>query len=334
MPPLVNKMLVPMLLSGSWAVSGAAALPLTYSVAVIGDQPYGGFFEPATTLLLEAIDRDEQVSFVLHTGDIKGGGEPCSNELLIKRINQIQASQKALVYAVGDNEWTDCHRVSNGSHSPQERLDFLRKTAYANPARTLGKNGFAISHQGDKGFPEHQMFHVANTLFVVLNVPGSNNNLSTPSSRKETETEVIRLFEKRHEAIDQWLNRAEEFIKSSQMTEAVMVIQGNPIDGSGQRGSISRLWQSKDGYERFMKRLIQFMKKTKVPTLLVHGDTHSHKWDKPDLSRFSEEFDAVKEHFYRLENYGHPNLNTYVRLTISTGADKPFSIESVRVNYE
>lgn len=314
-----------------WSALSAAALPLTYSVAVIGDQPYGDFFEPATTQLIQAIDQDEQVQFVLHTGDIKGGGEACSDELLKRRIKQLNASTKALVYSVGDNEWTDCHRSSNGSYEPQERLAFLRLNAFANPEHPLGQNKFAISHQGEKGYPEHQMFRMANTLFVVLNIPGSNNNLSTPFSRKESAEDVIRLFNDRHDAIDQWLTRAEQFIEANQMTEVVVLIQGNPIDGSGQSWSISRLWQSDDGYERFMKRLISFMNTIKIPTLLIHGDTHSHKWDQPDLSRFSESFDAAKHNFYRLEGYGHPNVNVYLRLTIATGAEKPFLIESVRM---
>lgn len=327
----LTQSIVVSVLFGTWVTAMGAALPARYSVAVIGDQPYGGFFVPATTRLIQAIDEDEQVSFVLHTGDIKGGGEQCSDELLLERIEQINASQKGVVYAVGDNEWTDCHRSSNGSHAPQERLGFVREHAFKDPSQTLGRERFAISHQADAGFPEHQMFTMANTLFIVLNVPGSNNNLATPSSRRESEKEVIRLFEMRHKAIDQWLKRAEDFMQANQMTEAVILIQGNPIDGSGQSWSISRLWKSDDGYERLMKRIIQFMNRTKVPTLLIHGDTHSHKWDRPDLSRFSKDFEAVKDRFYRLEGYGHPNVNVYVRLTIDTGAQEPFSIESVRV---
>ncbi|MDX1669741.1 MAG: metallophosphoesterase, partial [Limnobacter sp.] len=232
-----SKVLVPAYLIASFLWASLAALPwpataqttsqeqaAPYSVAVIGDQPYGSFFESTTTRLLQTIDDDPAVMMVLHTGDIKGGGESCDDELLKSRIDQMNQSPKPLIYAIGDNEWTDCHRTSNGSYDPQERLQFLRDYAFENPSTSLGQDPISVSHQGEEGYPEHQMFRVASTLFVVLNVPGSNNNLSAPSSRKDSPENIKAQFETRHQAINRWLVRAIDYIKEHSMTEWVVLI--------------------------------------------------------------------------------------------------------------
>ena len=57
----------------------------------------------------------------MHAGDIKAGSEPCSDSLILSRFGSYQAFQRAFVYTPGDNEWTDCHRVNNGSHNPPLR---------------------------------------------------------------------------------------------------------------------------------------------------------------------------------------------------------------------
>ncbi|MDX1668748.1 MAG: hypothetical protein R3194_04980, partial [Limnobacter sp.] len=106
----------------------------------------------------------------------------------------------------------------------------------------------------------------------------------------------------------------------------------NPIDGSGTRFSLSRLWYTNNGYERFLTSLTYAMKETQIPTLLVHGDTHFHKWDQPDLSPLVKEFESSSSRFYRLEGWGHPNVTNYIRLQISPGHEKPFSIEDVSIN--
>lgn len=307
-----------------------ADTPRTRSVvsfALIGDQPYSPALEMATDQLLKHIDQDPSAQWILHVGDIKGGGESCSDNLLHKRLQQIRNTQKALVFIPGDNEWTDCHRDSNGNYNSQERLAHLRKVAFNKP-ETFGKQAFGVEQQRDQGFPEHLMWREGSTLFITLNVPGSNNDLSNPSSRKTSDENVQKLFLERQHAINAWLEKAEQGFQQWGITETVIGIQGNPLDGSGRAWSLDRLWRTGNGYEYFLKRLVQYTEHTRRPVLLAHGDTHRFKWDQPDFSAWGAS-PAVAALIHRVEGWGHPFINSWVKITIEQGAAKPFKAESI-----
>lgn len=309
------------------AVAWLALLPVTqakatpFSFALMGDQPYNNLLETATDSLIQHMNQDTNVHWILHVGDIKGGGEPCTDELLARRIEQLQRSERPLLFVPGDNEWTDCHRDSNGSFDSQERLAHLRKLAFAQ-STSLGKQNFPVRQQTSAPFPEHLMWRQGSTLFISLNIPGSNNDLDHPSSRKTSKAEVQRLFKEREKAINAWLSEAEKAFGTGQgsPTETVIAIQGNPIDGSG--GMFN------NGYKNFMNRLVNYINQTKRPVLLIHGDTHRFKWDRPSLKKFggSSETDAL---FYRLEGWGHPFVNSWVKVTVTPGTDKPFQVNSI-----
>lgn len=299
--------------------------PASFSFALIGDQPYNDFFEPATTKLIQIIGQDTGVQWILHIGDIKGGNEPCSNNLLKRRISQMQQSEKPLVYVPGDNEWTDCHRPSNGNFDTQERLKFLRQKVFSQP-HSLGRTNFSVRRQTSHPYPEHLMWTQGSTLFLSLNIPGSNNDLLNPKSRKTSAKRVKQLFEARAQAIDAWLGEAEALFEreSTRPTETVIAIQGNPIDGSG--GSSTN--PVKNGYAGFMTRLVKYINSTGRPVLLVHGDTHRFKWDKPSLEQFggTSKTNAL---FYRLEGWGHPFVNAWVQVKVIPGHTLPFEAHSI-----
>ena len=69
----------------------------------------------------------EKLAFVIHVGDIKSGDSDCSDNALKDILDAFQTSAHPLIYVPGDNDWTDCHRKSNVSHDPLERLDRLRE---------------------------------------------------------------------------------------------------------------------------------------------------------------------------------------------------------------
>lgn len=298
------------------------------SFALMGDQPYNDFFEPATDSLIQHINNDPEISWILHVGDIKGGAEPCTDELLIKRISQLQKSEKALVYVPGDNEWTDCHRDSNGNYNSQERLQFLRQQAFSEP-QSLGKKHFPVRQQTNHPYPEHLMWLQGSTLFISLNVPGSNNDLHNPASRKTSDREAMQRLREREIAIGDWLAQAAQLFQSNKLplTETVVTIQGNPIDGSGGESTDDR----RNGYVGFMKYLVSYINNTNRPVLLAHGDTHRFKWDKPSLAKFGAT-SRTDELFYRVEGWGHPFMNAWVKIRITAGAEAPFKVESLTIN--
>jgi len=80
--------------------------------------------------LIALINSDPAVHFVIHLGDIKAGSNSqCTDayNLTIKAL--FDTFEDPLVYTIGDNEWTDCHKFSknNGLYTPtRQRLQAVR----------------------------------------------------------------------------------------------------------------------------------------------------------------------------------------------------------------
>lgn len=61
----------------------------------------------------------ENLAFVVHVGDIKGGRGSCRDEVFQVRKRQFEHLRHAFVLLPGDNDWTDCHRAKE---DPTEAL--------------------------------------------------------------------------------------------------------------------------------------------------------------------------------------------------------------------
>ncbi len=104
----------------------------TWSFALIGDVPYSNRERRELPRMLDAI-ADSNVAFVAHVGDIKHGQERCDDALFEERQRLFDASRVPFIFVPGDNEWTDCIRVSNGGYDPLERLAALRTLFWQRP---------------------------------------------------------------------------------------------------------------------------------------------------------------------------------------------------------
>jgi hypothetical protein len=51
-----------------------------FTFAVLGDGPYGEQYEPEYDNMIHDVNADNEVEFAIHAGDIKGGGEVCTDE--------------------------------------------------------------------------------------------------------------------------------------------------------------------------------------------------------------------------------------------------------------
>ena len=79
------------------------------------------------------------------------------------------------IYAIGDNEWTDCHRANNGGYNPLDRLAKVRSLLFASPGHTLGGRNMSVDAQ--PGYPENQRWVESRVTFGVFHILGSNNGL-------------------------------------------------------------------------------------------------------------------------------------------------------------
>src|SRR5687768_11702000 len=98
--------LLAVICSGCSLPRGASAA--SFDFALIGDVPYNEF--DTTNSFPNMIDEINRapVTFVVHNGDIKAGGTPCSDELFQRCYDQFQTFEHPLIFLFGDNEWSDC----------------------------------------------------------------------------------------------------------------------------------------------------------------------------------------------------------------------------------
>jgi hypothetical protein len=149
-----------------------------YTFAVIGDIPYGAAQIANFPNVIAQINADPAVEWVTHVGDIKNGSSVCSDDYFQLIKSDFDRFADPLVYTVGDNEWTDCHRANNGSYNPLERLAKIRQVFFPTPGRTLGQDSAPVLSQADQGIPENVRWERAGISFAAADVVGSNNSLA------------------------------------------------------------------------------------------------------------------------------------------------------------
>ena len=109
-----------------------------FKFMVLGDMPYNIPDDYARYEQLIAQINQQKPSFTIFVGDTKSGSTPCSDEYNQKVKSYFDRYDSPLIYSIGDNEWTDCHRPLAGSYDPLERLSDLRLTFF-NSKKSLGK---------------------------------------------------------------------------------------------------------------------------------------------------------------------------------------------------
>ena len=268
-----------------------------FSFAVIGDTPYFPVEEQGFATLLGELDA-EPLAFVVHVGDIKRAGAPCTDALFTARRMLFDASRHPFVFIPGDNEWTDCH--ASGS-DPLERLVALRRIFYPGEA-SLGQRRIALARQSSD--PRHAEYHEnvrwehGRVLFVGLNVPGSNNNLGRTAAMDA---------EHRHRmnAVLDWLDESIALAERRDNAAVVILLHANP----GFEGAAPRFRGAPDGFVELRNVLRAHVLRLARPVLLVHGDTHAFRLDQPLRDRPSG---AILANFTRLEVPGSPAAEAVV----------------------
>ena len=281
----------------------------SFSFALIGDAPYSAGAEPGFERMLRQIVDDPSVRFVLHAGDLKGSGEPCSDELLRRRVAQLQAVRTALVYTPGDNEWTDCHREGAGGYPPLERLDVLRRLAWPDPGRSMGQAPLAVQSQA--GFPENVQFTYGRVAFVSLHVTGSNNGLEPWGTQAAAQRAA---FAGREAADLAWLEAAFARARADEAIGVVVLMQANPQfelpPGHARRA----------GFEAILAALARLAAGFGRPVLLLHGDGHLFIDDRP-LAAASPPVPNLR----RVQAFGHPFVQ-WIRIEVDAGSASLFRV--------
>ena len=278
----------------------------TWRFALIGDTPYSESERRELPRMLDAIAASH-VDFIAHVGDIKNGQSRCDDEVFRDRQQLFDGVPLPFIFVPGDNEWTDCARLSNGAYDPIERLAALRTLFWQRPD-SLGRKTIPLERQPGP-YSEHARYRVGPVLFVTLNLPGDDNNYG---KRAEPQREFL----DRNPVVLAWLKDSFALARRERLAGIVLLFQANPgfahfSEGLGHRGF-------RDFLETLRKETLGFSGQV----VAVHGDTHRSRIDQP----LRDANGKTIANFTRVETFGYP-LMGWTRGIVDTDAPALFRFE-------
>jgi hypothetical protein len=252
------------------AMAQQAPGPNTFEFVAIGDIPYKIPDDYPKVDRLIGVINALKPAFTLHLGDIKSGSSPCTDEVFRKALDQIQTIESPVVYTIGDNEWTDCHRKDAGSYDPRERLAKVREMFFADPGKSLGKSRMAVESQGltmpeFKTYIENTRFIKNDVMVLGVHVPGSNNGFES----QDAVTAAIE-FAARNKANLAWINASFQLARERNAKALVIFMQASFDEERLPNKSLPR----QSGYLGTLSAIEAGIKDFGKPMLLLHGDEH------------------------------------------------------------
>jgi hypothetical protein len=309
----------------------------SYSIGLWGDVPYSAAQQTDGVPNLIADMNRNHLAFSVHNGDLKqGSGSPCDDPLYTRSEGYFDSLRSPAMYTPGDNEWTDCDRPANGGYNSLERLNHIRETMFDTPY-SFGTHPIRQDVQAAP-YVEDRRWELGPVTYATLSIPGSNNNLG------DTNPDPVE-WAARNAATISWMHQAFSYAESHGSDALMLILQANPgfdrFDAmrSPPRNPSTLVADfpppdpsSGTGYDQFLHELraevIDFAK----PVVLVHGDSHYFRVDKPLLDRNGNRV----EWFTRVETPGDnaqsaSNDVQWVKATVSPHNPGVFSFEQVIV---
>lgn len=285
----------------------------------LGDLPYGTDEVAGSNYrnLIDSINRTEP-RFSIHVGDFKSGSTLCSDEEFQRQRRHFDRFSRPVVFTPGDNEWTDCHRKSNGSFDPLERLAKLRSLFFT-PYQSLGATTMPVESQSvvHPKFPryiENQRWVIDEVLFITVHIVGSNNNFETRDPK------AVEEFFERDAANLAWINAGFDLASTRKIEAVIVAFQADVFESASHEATFPR----HSGFlnvvgETLLPRAAQFGK----PVLLINGDSHRFRFDRP----FSLNRNRLAN-VYQLIVPGAQDVRA-VRVSIDTNSKEPFKLSFI-----
>ena len=279
----------------------------TWRFGLIGDVPYSDFERQELPHMFQSIN-EQNVDLIVHIGDFKHGKERCDDSLFEDRYQLFNASRASFIFVPGDNEWTDCERLSNGAYDPIERLNKLRHLFWKDTF-SLGQKKLNLERQSG-AYPEHSRFRLGPVLFVTLNLPGGTNNFGLTQIPSPE-------FMARNPVVLAWLKDSFALARREKSAGIVLLFQANPGFKHFAQGLPHR------GYRDFLEVLYEETRNFSGQVVAIHGDTHISRIDHP----LRDAQGKVLSNFTRVETHGYPIMG-WTRGIIDTNSPALFRFET------
>jgi hypothetical protein len=319
---------------GSDARDGGARQGDAYAIGLWGDLPYSRgnadtvYVQKATGVPNLIADMNRQdLAFTVHDGDLKDGSSRCSDDKYRDFKASLDTLEAPAVFIPGDNDWTDCDRVSAGGYDSNERLAFERSLFFDTPF-SLGQHRMRLDVQ-HAPYVENRRWTRGGVTYVTLNVQGSCNNLcgDKPDSSE---------YAARTAADLEWLHAAFDEARKDGSAAVMVVWQGNPgWDGSDvtraplrDPRTLKETDSDPDGFQQLLTALRDETVAFRRPVALVHGDSHYFRIDKPLQDANGQRV----ENFTRVETFGDHAENgnndvQWVKVTVDPSSREVFSFQ-------
>jgi hypothetical protein len=284
-----------------------------YTIALWGDMPYNALGKAQYPALLADVNA-HHVAFSVFDGDLKAGGDGmCSDEnLYTPALGYFATLERPFVWLPGDNDWTDCwgrYGPGTGGFDPLERLDHER-ALFASTDWSLGQEKIRLTRQSSEGgdyakYVENVRWRRGPVVYIGANVQGSNDNYPYAGvdgeSRQQSEIDRMRAEEiARKAAVIHWLQVGFAYAKKVGAKGVMVIWQADPNFNNEQHLPDTR------SYDAFADYIAALRAETIAfggQVVLVHGDSHYFKLDKP----LNAESGGVLANFTRLETFGARN---------------------------
>jgi hypothetical protein len=273
-----------------------AARQGSFDFALIGDLGYGPDEEQPYANVLDELNA-APLAFVAHNGDLGNTAQgSCTDQHYARRLAQFQASAHPLIFTPGDNDWTDCHRPQAGSLNPTERLARVRQVFFPDD-QSLGQRKIAVTRQSQNPafsrFRENARWDYEGITFVTIHTVGSNDNLGRTEAMDAEWAE-------RSAANVAWLRSSFEAARNAGSAAIMIITQANifpeisPGAGNPRQNS---------GFVDVRATLATEALAFPKPVVVVHGDSHYFRIDKPLRGATT----GTLENVTRVETFGSPN---------------------------
>jgi hypothetical protein len=254
-----------------------------FTLAVIGDTPYGPIKLAEFPALTAKINADPKVRLVTHLGDIKAGkNAACTDEYFTMIRGLFDQFADPFAYTPGDNEWTDCHVAikNNGLFTPTERLQKVRALFFPVPGRTLGQRKMRVlseaSDRANSTYVENTLWKKRGVVFAMLNITGSNNDVAswgTPlpadaaNYPSQSEEQITRA-----QANRVWIEKAFATAKRTRASGVILLFQAD-------------MWDTAEptlaGFDALVQQIGAAARDFRKPVLLLEGESHVFRVDNP-----------------------------------------------------
>jgi hypothetical protein len=311
-----------------------------YTVGLWGDLPYNDVQAQTGVPNLIADMNNSDISFSIHDGDLKSGTgsatsvtpTTCSDALYQQSLKYLNSLEQPAFFTPGDNDWTDCDRPANGSYNSLERLQRERTLMFSTD-RSFGQHTMQTEVQSTPScvgtsntipgstagpyFPtpcvENRRWSFHKVTFATVNVQGTCNNLCTSGGGAPDAGGDPTEYAARNAADLQWLQDTFDEAKANGSAGVMIVWQADPgwdlTDGTRaplrNPNTLAETDGQPDGYVSILTKLRNLTIDYKKPVVLVHGDSHYFRIDKPFLDSQGRRL----ENFTRVETFGDHQEN-------------------------